>query len=341
MWICKRPKLGVSQYRECRHSPVQLSLPEIGTIPQHRTLHCCKFGGGSYVIRSAKLCHLSVTPGRIQNSAPKVLMHRTHLQKFRLLAFGPMLYVAVQRLWSGCVPRHILNKFKEWGFWNVVQDRPVNQQRKDAFPWRTENRSERIFVRNIIYEAGNTDVTGYESSSKSVAIRLLTRTDTHTYWHTYHIHTKTSADTQTWRRNTAYLSRRALITFYARNLYWNKMPVINQQARYSPPGNLWTRLRHGVGPNWHLRRGEASWSSPETSVVCQGPRSYASDGHLRRKTAMYQQCTTQCLLKPFFFRDSVVHEFTCLRVKEFKSRNQNCPAQHPTAARMQEMQKAK
>jgi len=39
--------------------------------------------------------------------------------------------------------------------------------------------------------------------------------------------------------------------------------------------------------------------------------------------------------KTLFFYDSVIHEFTCLRVNEFKSRNQKCPAEHPTAARMQ------
>jgi len=42
----------------------------------------------------------------------------------------------------------------------------------------TENSGEGTFVRNIS-EAGNNDVTGHESSSKSVAVRLLTRTDTH------------------------------------------------------------------------------------------------------------------------------------------------------------------
>ena len=164
---------------------------------------------------------------------------------------------------------------------------------------------------------------------------------TDTYILTHMPHTKTSADTQTWRRNTDYLSRKALITFHASNLYWNKMPVINLQAWYSPPGNLWTKLRHGVGPNWHLRRGDASWSSPETSAASQGPRSYALEGHLRRKTAMSQQSTTQwlwatpCTKTLFFFHKSVIWEFTCLRANDFKLRNQNCPTQHPTAAKMQ------
>ena len=153
-------------------------------------------------------------------------------------------------------------------------------------------------------------------------------------------HTKTSADTQTWRRNKVYLSRRPLITFHASDLYRNKKPIINQQGRYSPPGNLGTRLRHGVGPNWHLRRGDASWSSPETSAVCQGPRRNASDGHLRRKKEQClnnvprNDCEQLSLLK-HLFHDSVINEFARLRFNEFKSRNQNCPAQHPTAARMQ------
>jgi len=72
--ICEYANVLIRIFRK---PVVQLSLPKIGTIPQHLTLQCCKFRGGTYVTRSAKLCHLSVTPGRIQNSVPNVLMSHT------------------------------------------------------------------------------------------------------------------------------------------------------------------------------------------------------------------------------------------------------------------------
>ena len=83
-----------------------------------------------------------------------------------------------------------------------------------------------------------------------------------------------------------------------------------------------------------MRRGRPQRQAP--SVRVQGATPQMGTCGEKQQCLNNVPCSNyeQLPLLKHFFHDSVVHEFTCLRVNEFKSRNRNCPAQHPTAARM-------
>jgi hypothetical protein len=84
-----------------------------------------------------------------------------------------------------------------------------------------------------------------------------------------------------------------------------------------------------------MRRGRPQRQAPSVRVQGATPQMGTCEEKQQCLKSVPRNDYEQLPLLKHFFHDSVVHEFTRLRVNEFKSRNQNCPAQRPTAARMQ------